>query len=40
MLGKLGARQDIAECQAMVRRFDLDEDGVLSFDEFKTMMER
>ncbi|TVU36809.1 hypothetical protein EJB05_18757, partial [Eragrostis curvula] len=38
MLGKLGAHQDIAECQAMICRFDLDGDGVLSFDEFKTMM--
>lgn len=38
MLGKLGAHRDIAECQAMICRFDLDGDGVLSFDEFKTMM--
>jgi calcium-binding protein CML len=38
MLAKLGAHQDIAECQAMICRFDLDGDGVLSFDEFKTMM--
>ena len=38
MLAKLGAHRDIAECQAMICRFDLDGDGVLSFDEFKTMM--
>jgi hypothetical protein len=35
----LGKRQDIAECEAMIRRFDLDRDGVLTFVEFKTMME-
>ncbi|WVZ67369.1 hypothetical protein U9M48_016456 [Paspalum notatum var. saurae] len=38
MLRKLGAHRDIAECQAMICRFDLDGDGVLSFHEFKTMM--
>ncbi|KAL6613792.1 hypothetical protein ACP70R_036062 [Stipagrostis hirtigluma subsp. patula] len=38
MLSKLGCHQDIGECQAMICRFDLDGDGVLSFDEFKTMM--
>jgi calcium-binding protein CML len=38
MLAKLGEHRDIAECQAMICRFDLDGDGVLSFDEFKTMM--
>ncbi|KAL6853399.1 hypothetical protein ACP4OV_019428 [Aristida adscensionis] len=38
MLGKLGCHQDMAECQAMICRFDLNGDGVLSFDEFKAMM--
>ncbi|CAO2181701.1 unnamed protein product [Urochloa humidicola] len=38
MLAKLGAHRDIAECQAMICRFDLDGDGVLSFHEFETMM--
>ncbi|RLN24443.1 putative calcium-binding protein CML23 [Panicum miliaceum] len=38
MLGKLGAHRDIGERQAMICRFDLDGDGVLSFDEFKTML--
>ncbi|CAM0147739.1 unnamed protein product [Urochloa decumbens] len=38
MLAKLGAHRDIAECQAMICRFDLDGDGVLSFREFETMM--
>ncbi|GJN16696.1 hypothetical protein PR202_gb03715 [Eleusine coracana subsp. coracana] len=40
MLGKLGKHRDIAECQAMICRFDLDGDGVLNLDEFKTMMDQ
>ncbi|WVZ67370.1 hypothetical protein U9M48_016457 [Paspalum notatum var. saurae] len=39
MLGKLGSHQDIDECQAMICRFDLNGDGVLSFEEFKVMMD-
>ncbi|TVU36816.1 hypothetical protein EJB05_18764, partial [Eragrostis curvula] len=39
MLSKLGAHQDIDECQAMICRFDLNGDGVLSFEEFKVMMD-
>ncbi|XP_062208749.1 putative calcium-binding protein CML19 [Phragmites australis] len=38
MLSKLGAHQEIDECQAMICRFDLNGDGVLSFEEFKIMM--
>ncbi|XP_062206299.1 putative calcium-binding protein CML19 [Phragmites australis] len=38
MLSKLAAHQDVDECQAMICRFDLNGDGVLSFDELKTMM--
>ncbi|XP_037418595.1 probable calcium-binding protein CML31 [Triticum dicoccoides] len=38
MLGRLGAEQGAVECRAMICRFDLDGDGVLSFDEFKIMM--
>ncbi|KAF8646773.1 hypothetical protein HU200_065568 [Digitaria exilis] len=38
MLGRLGAHRDIGECQAIICRFDLDGDGELSYDEFKTMM--
>ena len=38
MLARLGAHQDVDECRAMICRFDLDGDGVLSFDEFKIMM--
>lgn len=32
-----GSRR-LDECQVMIRRFDLNGDGVLTFDEFKTMM--
>ncbi|KAL6616718.1 hypothetical protein ACP70R_038988 [Stipagrostis hirtigluma subsp. patula] len=39
MLSKLGAHQDIDECRAMICRFDLNGDGVLSFEEFKVMMD-
>ncbi|RDY13437.1 putative calcium-binding protein CML19, partial [Mucuna pruriens] len=35
MLGRLGECKNIDECQAMIARFDLDGDGVLSFDEFR-----
>lgn len=38
MLSKLGTHLDVAECQAMICRFDVNGDGVLTFDEFKTMM--
>jgi calcium-binding protein CML len=38
MLARLGEHQDVDECRAMICRFDLDGDGVLSFDEFKIMM--
>jgi calcium-binding protein CML len=38
MLGRLGNERGIGECRAMICRFDLDGDGVLSFDEFKIMM--
>ncbi|RLN22937.1 putative calcium-binding protein CML31 [Panicum miliaceum] len=38
MLSRLGAHQEIDDCRAMICRFDLDGDGVLSFHEFKIMM--
>ncbi|KAM3335960.1 hypothetical protein ACQJBY_030111 [Aegilops geniculata] len=38
MLGRLGTERGAGECRAMICRFDLDGDGVLSFDEFKIMM--
>ncbi|XP_059311391.1 putative calcium-binding protein CML19 [Lycium ferocissimum] len=38
MLSRLGESTSIDKCKAMIRRFDINGDGVLSFDEFKTMM--
>jgi calcium-binding protein CML len=38
MLGRLGSDRAVHECQAMICRFDLNGDGVLSFDEFVIMM--
>jgi calcium-binding protein CML len=38
MMSRLGLHLEIEECQAMIHRFDLNGDGVLNFDEFKTMM--
>ncbi|CAJ1947610.1 unnamed protein product [Sphenostylis stenocarpa] len=38
MLGRLGECKSIDECEAMIARFDLNGDGVLSFDEFRVMM--
>ncbi|KAM0929966.1 hypothetical protein ACQ4PT_001251 [Festuca glaucescens] len=42
MLGKLlessTEKMELEECRAMICRFDLDGDGVLSFDEFMVMM--
>ncbi|ONK68771.1 uncharacterized protein A4U43_C05F15830 [Asparagus officinalis] len=34
----LGQPKSEEECEEMVRRFDLDGDGVISFDEFRVMM--
>ena len=39
MLSRLGSHQDIDECRAMICRFDLNGDGVLSFEEFKVIMD-
>ncbi|XP_055833898.1 putative calcium-binding protein CML19 [Solanum dulcamara] len=38
MLNRLGESTSIDNCKAMIQRFDLNGDGVLSFDEFKVMM--
>ncbi|KAG6513334.1 putative calcium-binding protein CML19 [Zingiber officinale] len=38
MLRRLGELRTVAECGAMIRAFDLNGDGELSFDEFKIMM--
>ncbi|XP_047087486.1 probable calcium-binding protein CML25/26 [Lolium rigidum] len=38
-LSRLGSHElGVEECRAMICRFDLDGDGVLSFDEFRVMM--
>ncbi|MFS8022843.1 putative EF-hand domain pair protein CML [Helianthus anomalus] len=38
MLSRLGESTSVDECVGMIRQFDLNGDGVLSFDEFKAMM--
>ncbi|KAG1371548.1 putative calcium-binding protein CML31 [Cocos nucifera] len=38
MLSRLGSSRELEDCQAMICRFDLNGDGVISFDEFKVMM--
>ena len=38
MLSRLGESRSVEECGVMLRQFDVNGDGVLSFDEFKLMM--
>ncbi|ONK65361.1 uncharacterized protein A4U43_C07F36320 [Asparagus officinalis] len=38
MLARLGNVVDVEECRSVICRFDLDGDGVISFDEFRLMM--
>lgn len=38
MLSRLGESTSIHDCKAMIRVYDLNGDGVLSFDEFALMM--
>ncbi|KAH7846971.1 hypothetical protein Vadar_020279 [Vaccinium darrowii] len=38
MLSKLGEKTSIGECEFMISQFDLNGDGVLSFEEFRNMM--
>ncbi|KAL5543943.1 hypothetical protein UlMin_007727 [Ulmus minor] len=38
MLSRLGESKSVDECKVMINRFDLNGDGVLSFDEFRVMM--
>lgn len=38
MLKKLGESKSIDECKVMIKHFDINGDGVLSFEEFRVMM--
>ncbi|MBA0870613.1 hypothetical protein Goshw_014865 [Gossypium schwendimanii] len=38
MLTKLGESKSIDECMVMIKHFDINGDGVISFDEFRVMM--
>ena len=38
MLKKLGESKSMVECKVMISRFDLNGDGMLSFEEFRIMM--
>ncbi|KAK8695062.1 hypothetical protein V6N13_072604 [Hibiscus sabdariffa] len=38
MLSKLGESKSIDECKVMIKHFDINGDGVLSFQEFRVMM--
>ncbi|CAA7019397.1 unnamed protein product [Microthlaspi erraticum] len=38
MLGKLGESKTYGECEAMIRFYDIDGNGVLDFHEFRQMM--
>ncbi|KAL1823243.1 hypothetical protein ACET3Z_010021 [Daucus carota] len=40
MLSRLGQTNTVENCEAMITKFDVNGDGVLSFDEFRTMMMR
>ena len=39
MLSKLGESKSVDDCKIMINHFDLNGDGVLSFEEFRVMME-
>ncbi|KAK4256961.1 hypothetical protein QN277_006614 [Acacia crassicarpa] len=39
MLSKLGESKTIDECKMMITQFDLNGDGLISFDEFVVMMQ-
>ncbi|KAI3666025.1 hypothetical protein L6452_44663 [Arctium lappa] len=38
MLSKLGESRTVDDCKVMIAKFDVNGDGVLSFDEFREMM--
>ncbi|KAG6471481.1 probable calcium-binding protein CML31 [Zingiber officinale] len=37
-LGKLGETKSVEECTVMIRQYDINGDGVITFDEFRIMM--
>ena len=39
MLKKMGESKSIDECKSMIKQFDLNGDDVLSFEEFRIMMQ-
>ncbi|KAK8556588.1 hypothetical protein V6N13_064608 [Hibiscus sabdariffa] len=38
MLAKLGESKSMDECRVMIKQFDLNSDGLISFEEFRVMM--
>lgn len=38
VLGQLGDKRSVAECEAMIHAYDLDGDGGLDFHDFQRMM--
>ncbi|XP_038875509.1 putative calcium-binding protein CML23 [Benincasa hispida] len=38
MLSRLGESRSVGDCKKMIAKFDVNGDGVLCFDEFRTMM--
>ena len=39
MLKKMGESKSIDECKSMIKQFDLKGDGVVSFEQFRIMMQ-
>ncbi|KAK7323289.1 hypothetical protein VNO77_26755 [Canavalia gladiata] len=39
MLGRLGESKSMEECRAMIGHYDLNGDGLISFEEFRFMMQ-
>ncbi|WOK91962.1 hypothetical protein Cni_G00653 [Canna indica] len=37
-LGRMGETKSVEECRIMIRQYDINGDGVISFDEFRIMM--
>ncbi|CAF1793661.1 hypothetical protein HID58_020555 [Brassica napus] len=39
MLSLLGESKSLEECEVMISQFDINRDGIISFDEFRVMMQ-